>query len=51
MGWRTEGSEFVSRKGKAVSLLSIFQTGSGAYPVSYPMGIGSSFPTGKADEL
>jgi hypothetical protein len=34
--------------GQEFSLLHVIQIGSGAHPASYPMGIGSSFPGGKA---
>jgi hypothetical protein len=43
-GWTTKESEFESRWGQEFSLLHVVQTG------SYPMGIGSSFPGGKAAE-
>jgi hypothetical protein len=33
---------------KEFSLLHVFQTASGVHPTSYPMGIGDSFPEGKA---
>jgi hypothetical protein len=38
--WTTEGSEFESRWGNEFSVVHVVQTGSGAYPASYPMGIG-----------
>jgi hypothetical protein len=44
MGWTTEGSEFECRLGQELSLLHVFQTGSGVYPTSYTMGTGSPFP-------
>jgi hypothetical protein len=47
-GWTAERSEFESREGQDVSSLHVVQTGSGAHPASYPMGIGGSFPGGKA---
>jgi hypothetical protein len=47
-GWTTEGSEFESRWGQEFSLLHVVHTGSGVQPTSYPMGIGGSFPGGKA---
>jgi hypothetical protein len=48
MGWTTEGSKFEYRKGQEVYLLHVVQTGSGVHPTSYAMGIGGSFPGGKA---
>jgi hypothetical protein len=42
------GSELESRYGHEFSLLHVVLTGSGALPASYPMGIGGSFPRGKA---
>jgi hypothetical protein len=52
MGWTTEGPEFKSRYGYELYVLRVIQTSSGAYPASYPMGIGRvggcSFPRGKA---
>jgi hypothetical protein len=45
---RTEGSEFEFRKSTEFSLLQIVQTGSGAYPASYPIGTRCHFPGGKA---
>jgi hypothetical protein len=36
------------RLGQEFSLLNVVQTGSGAYPASYPMGTGGFFPGGKA---
>jgi hypothetical protein len=39
-GWKTEGSEFDSWWEQESSLLHNVQTGSGAHPVSYPMGPG-----------
>jgi hypothetical protein len=39
--------EFESRKSQKCLLHSV-QTGSGAHPVSYPMGTGGSFPGDKA---
>jgi hypothetical protein len=42
------GSEFESLCGQEFLLLYIVQTGSGAHPISYPMGTGGSFPGGKA---
>jgi hypothetical protein len=48
MGWMADGSEFESLKGKDLSPLHVVQTGSGAEPVSYPMGTGGSFPGSKA---
>jgi hypothetical protein len=39
---------FDSRQGQAFSLLHTVQTGSGAYPSSYPVGTMGSFPRGKA---
>jgi hypothetical protein len=47
-GWTMEGSEFEFRKGQECELLRIVQTGSGAHPASYPMGIRGSFSGGKA---
>jgi hypothetical protein len=46
--WTTEGSVFESWWGQEFSLLHVVQTGSGANPVSYPMGAGGSFRGGKA---
>jgi hypothetical protein len=43
-----KGSEFESRWGQEFSFLHVVQTGSGAHPVSYPMGTGGSFPRVKA---
>jgi hypothetical protein len=40
-GWTTEGSEFNSWYSQEFSLPHVVQTGSGAHPVSYPMGRGS----------
>jgi hypothetical protein len=34
--------------GSKFSLLHVVQTGTGAYPASYPMGTGGSFPRSKA---
>lgn len=47
MGWLVEQSGFDSRQGQEI-VLRIFQTGSGAHPVSYAMGTGYSFPGGNA---
>jgi hypothetical protein len=47
-GWMTEGLEFKSQWGQEFSVLHVIQTGSGVHPDSYPMGIGVSFPGGKA---
>jgi hypothetical protein len=47
-GWTTKGSELASRWDQAFSLLHVVQPGPRAHPVSYPMGIGGSFPGGKA---
>jgi hypothetical protein len=44
----TEESELESRYGQDFSLLNIVQTCSGVHPTSYRMGIGGSFPGGKA---
>jgi hypothetical protein len=44
MGWMADGPEFESRYGLDSSLLYVVQTGSGAYPVPYPMDIGSLTP-------
>jgi hypothetical protein len=49
--WSTKGSEFESRWGQEFSLLHVVQTGSGAHPVSYPMGPGGYFPGGKATRV
>jgi hypothetical protein len=38
----------VGVQGQEFSLLDVFQTSSGVYPTSYPMGIVGSFPRGKA---
>jgi hypothetical protein len=46
--WTTEESEFESRQGQEFSFLYVIQTGSGAYPASYPMENGGSFPGSKA---
>jgi hypothetical protein len=46
-GWTTEGSEFENRQSKKFSLLQVVQTDSEAHR-AYSMGIGSSFPGGKA---
>jgi hypothetical protein len=40
----TDRSEFESRCGQEFSPLQVVQTGSGAHPVSYPMGTGVLFP-------
>jgi hypothetical protein len=48
MGWTTKGSDFESRWGQTFSLLHVVQTGSEAYPASYQMRAGRSFPGGKA---
>jgi hypothetical protein len=50
--WRHPTKETVSRctYQQDFSLLHVIQTGSGAHPASYPMGTGTSFPGGKADE-
>jgi hypothetical protein len=45
-GWTAEGSEF----GQEFSFLHVVDTGSGALPASYPMGMEGSFPGGKAPE-
>jgi hypothetical protein len=45
-GLDTEGSDFESRWEQEFSLLRVIQIGSGAHPVSYPMGTGTSFPGG-----
>jgi hypothetical protein len=47
MGWMAEGSKFESWEGQEFSLLHVIQTGSGAHPASYPIGMGGSFPGGK----
>jgi hypothetical protein len=44
----TRRSEFESQWRQEFSLLHVVQTGSGAHPVSYPMGTGGSYPGGKA---
>jgi hypothetical protein len=44
------GLEFESRQGQEFSLLHVVQTGSGAHTAFSPMGIGGSFPWGKASE-
>jgi hypothetical protein len=41
-------SEFEYRWGQEFSVLHVIQTGSGAHPASYQMGIGDSFPGSKA---
>jgi hypothetical protein len=46
--WTIEGSEFEFRYCRELSVLLIVQTGSGAHPASYPMGIAESFPGGNA---
>jgi hypothetical protein len=46
-GWTTKGSEFESQWGQVFSLLHVVQTGSEVHP-TYPVGIGGSFPVGKA---
>jgi hypothetical protein len=43
-GWTAKGSDFESRQEQDFSCLSVVQTGSGAHPVSYPMGIGGFSP-------
>jgi hypothetical protein len=48
MGWSAECPEIESRKGQDSSHLDVIQIGSGAHPASYPIGIGGSFPGGKA---
>jgi hypothetical protein len=47
LGLRAERPGFDSWHGQEISLLHRVQTGSGAHPASYPMGIGGSFPGGK----
>jgi hypothetical protein len=39
--------EYESRQGQDFSPLYVVQTGSGAHPASYPMGVGGSFPEDK----
>jgi hypothetical protein len=41
-----DGWDLIPSRGK-IFLLHSVQTGSGAHPVSYPMGTGGSFPGGK----
>jgi hypothetical protein len=36
--------------GSRIFILHVVQSGSGVHPTSYPMGIGGSFPGGKAAE-
>jgi hypothetical protein len=48
MGWTTKRSEFEFRWGQTFYLLQVVQTGSGVYPVPYPMGTAGAFPGGKA---
>jgi hypothetical protein len=45
-----EGSEFEFQQGQECSLLHVIQTGYGAHPATYPMGIGGAFPGGKPAE-
>jgi hypothetical protein len=40
-GLKKEGLKFESQLGQEFSLLHVVQTGSGAYPASYPINIGS----------
>jgi hypothetical protein len=47
IGWMAEESGFDSRQGQDFSLLHIIQTGFGAHPTSYTMGIGSCFSGSK----
>jgi hypothetical protein len=49
MGQTTEGSEFESWKDQEFLLLEVLQTGSVVHRTSYSVGIGGSFPGGKAD--
>jgi hypothetical protein len=46
-GWTTEGPEFECQYGQDF-FLHVVETGSRAYPASYPMGTEGSFPEGKA---
>jgi hypothetical protein len=46
--WMTKGSEFESQWRQEISLLHVFQIGSGVQPTSYPLGTRGSFPGGKA---
>jgi hypothetical protein len=46
-GWTTDGSEFEILLSRVFCFLHVIQIGSGAYPASYPMGMGRSFPGGK----
>jgi hypothetical protein len=43
-----DGRGSIPERGKRFCLLRVVQTGSEAYPVSYPMGTWGSFPGGKA---
>jgi hypothetical protein len=47
-GLTTKGSEFESWWGKKFPLLHVVQTGPGAHVAFYQIGIGGSFPGGKA---
>jgi hypothetical protein len=48
MGYELDGQGSIPGKGKNCSLLHSVQTGSEAYPASYPMGTGGSFPGSKS---
>jgi hypothetical protein len=44
-------SEIRSQRRKDLSSLHIIQTGSGAYPASYPVGTWGSFPRNNVDRV
>jgi hypothetical protein len=48
MGWKAEGSKFVSHGRGKIFPLHVVQPGSGVHPTSYPMGTREYFSGGKA---